>query len=240
MLDPIEENRTITVTAGTKSGKANAVVKEVTNKKNPISFTKTDTAGKLLKGATFGLYSVSANSTDPTAVSVNGLYETCVATATSGESGVVGFASVTNGTYRLKEITAPTGYEKTENVFIIIVENGGMTSMYLEGDATKTEVKTVVNQLKKTNTGDGKDDPKDDPKDKKTTELQDSRPKDKKTPTDSNSNDNSNGSQNTRTALPTTSKEARLIYVFVGAIFILGGYFFFRRYKKLFIEKSKE
>ena len=61
----------------------------------PFSFTKTDSGGGALAGATFVLKNGS----------------TTVATVTSGEDGKVDFGSLEAGTYTLTESAAPAGYE---------------------------------------------------------------------------------------------------------------------------------
>lgn len=78
----------------------------------PFSFTKTDTSGKALPGATFTLTG-----------------EGYTQTATSGENGTVTFTDLKPGKiYQLEETRAPGGYLlSTETWTIKVEENGGMT-----------------------------------------------------------------------------------------------------------------
>lgn len=87
------------------------------SQKFSFSFTKTDTPGKALPGATFTLTDTSANDPeDPR-------------TATSGENGAVTFTDLKPGkTYRLEETRAPGGYLlSTETWTIEVGADGGMT-----------------------------------------------------------------------------------------------------------------
>ena len=82
------------------------------SQKFPFSFTKTDTSGKALPGATFTLTG-----------------ENYTQTATSDENGTVTFTDLKPGkTYQLAETRAPGGYLlSTEPWTIEVGENGGMT-----------------------------------------------------------------------------------------------------------------
>lgn len=82
------------------------------SQKFPFSFTKTDTSGKALPGATFTLTG-----------------ENYTQTATSNENGTVTFTDLKPGkTYQLAETRAPGGYLlSTEPWTIEVGENGGMT-----------------------------------------------------------------------------------------------------------------
>ena len=83
----------------------------------PFSFTKTDTFGKALPGATFTLTDTSANGSE------------AQRTATSGETGTVTFTDLKpNKTYRLAETRAPGGYLlSTETWTIVVGADGSMT-----------------------------------------------------------------------------------------------------------------
>ena len=87
------------------------------SQKFPFSFTKTDTSGKALPGATFTLTDKSVNAPeDPR-------------TATSDENGTVTFTDLKPGkSYRLEETRAPGGYLlSTETWTIEVGTDGGMT-----------------------------------------------------------------------------------------------------------------
>lgn len=62
-----------------------------------VVFSKTDTDGKALAGAVFGLYSDEECTKE-------------VMRATSASTGTVAFTDIKNGTYYVKEISAPEGY----------------------------------------------------------------------------------------------------------------------------------
>ena len=81
------------------------------------SFTKTDTFGNGLEGATFTLTDTSVNNPE------------APRTATSGETGTVTFTDLKpNKTYWLEETRAPGGYLlSTETWMIAVRENGEMT-----------------------------------------------------------------------------------------------------------------
>ena len=82
------------------------------NINNSFSFKKTNEDGKKnLSGAVFGLY--------------NG--ETLIDSETSDGNGTVTFTNIASGTYTLKEITAPTGYEKSGKEFTVVVNGNTIT-----------------------------------------------------------------------------------------------------------------
>lgn len=82
---------------------------------------KTDDAGNPLKGAEFVL--IAEGTTEPAYAKL------------SDENGSALFAGVADGTYTLKENTAPNGYIKSDDEYIIYVVNGVVISGYI-GDAT--------------------------------------------------------------------------------------------------------
>lgn len=99
--------------------------------KGAISFAKVDETGANLPGAEFGLYSDEACTKQ-------------VATATSAKNGLVEFESQPAGTYYIKEISAPKGFELNETVYKVTVRSGKAT-ITVNGDDTNTPVSRVEN-----------------------------------------------------------------------------------------------
>ena len=71
-----------------------------------------------LAGAVFGLFS---NSTTTYTT------ETAIMTATSDAQGVFIFENVSSGTYKIKELVAPDGYNLNDTVYTVTVTNSGVT-----------------------------------------------------------------------------------------------------------------
>lgn len=71
-----------------------------------ITITKTDAAGAVLAGATFGLWAEGVDTTTTTAL----------ATGTSDEFGKIIFNDLELGTYQIKETAAPVGYVLDETI----------------------------------------------------------------------------------------------------------------------------
>ncbi|MBP2015576.1 SpaA isopeptide-forming pilin-related protein [Anaerococcus degeneri] len=86
------------------TAKANLVIQAV-NPENKIKFKKVDQDGKALKGATFQLkYKVGENWNVDTSRD-----------KTTGDDGVFEYTKLKPGSYRVIEITAPTGYKKAKD-----------------------------------------------------------------------------------------------------------------------------
>lgn len=141
--------------------------KDITGKKTTHEIIKTDSsdsAGQLisatetqetkefegaLQGATFGLYKGTDTTVDP------------VAKATSNEKGYLEMKGLDEGTYTLKEITAPNGYAldpSTHTVVISAVYNPDGTlasySVTIDDNSTSTYTATYENNELKEITGD--------------------------------------------------------------------------------------
>jgi LPXTG-motif cell wall-anchored protein len=94
--------------------------------KGTIEFHKHDDSNMPLAGAVFGLYAVTDT-----------MFEAPLKTATSLADGLVRFTDVEYGEYKIKEISAPAGYEKSELVIPVAVT--------MQGETVVTTPATVVN-----------------------------------------------------------------------------------------------
>lgn len=102
-----------------------------------FSFTKENSKGEKLKGASFKL----TNNNDQTEV-----YE-----ATSITSGTVSFTDLREGTYKLEETAAPTGYKLSGESWIVKVEKttdgkSASASLYKSDGQTSIANNIIVNQ----------------------------------------------------------------------------------------------
>lgn len=102
-----------------------------------FSFTKENSKGEKLKGASFKL----TNNNDQTEV-----YE-----ATSITNGTVSFTDLREGTYKLEETAAPTGYKLSGESWIVKVEKttdgkSASASLYKSDGKTPIENNIIVNQ----------------------------------------------------------------------------------------------
>lgn len=102
-----------------------------------FSFTKENSKGEKLKGASFKL----TNNNDQTEV-----YE-----ATSITDGTVSFTDLREGTYKLEEIAAPAGYKLSGESWIVKVEKttdgkSASASLYKSDGQTLIENNIIVNQ----------------------------------------------------------------------------------------------
>ena len=85
-----------------------------------IQILKTDATGKPLAGAKFGLYDLDGN---------------LIAEDISGNDGIAAFLDIPYGEYEIREISAPEGYKKTDEVFkASIKENGETISFEIENE----------------------------------------------------------------------------------------------------------
>lgn len=109
----------------------------VTNALYEGGFTvrKTDETGIGLEGAVFGVYSDSN-------------YQTLVQQSTSGSNGDLSFTDLAAGTYYLKEISAPVGYEKSDNVYLVKITGSGelFELKLINSDGTEETVAALVNR----------------------------------------------------------------------------------------------
>ena len=101
-----------------------------------------------LPGAVFGLYKSGDGVTADTvaAATDNAAYKT----ATSNDAGQINFSQLKEGTYYLKELTAPKGYSVNTHVYTIIIdatynENGTLASWSVKIDNDKTSTFTSKN-----------------------------------------------------------------------------------------------
>lgn len=107
--------------------------------KTELTFTKVDEKNDALQGARFGLFRLGSD----------GVTETKLAEAYSDTAGKVLFSGVTQGIYRLRELSAPEDYLINANVIVAEVDiNAAVTAFYLEGDAEKKPVTKFESQPK--------------------------------------------------------------------------------------------
>ena len=79
----------------------------------PFSFTKTDSAGGALTGATFSLVQTEGG--------------TISKSVTSTAAGLVDFGNLNHGTYTLTETSAPTGYKASSGSWAVVVDGQAKT-----------------------------------------------------------------------------------------------------------------
>lgn len=112
----------------------------VVNREGTLEFEKVDDSGKGLSGAQFGIYSTKqiSESDEP------------ILTASSGENGKVSFdiSHMTEGTYYLKEISAPFGYISDNAVYSVIIteDKSNPTSIRVSGNIQGLENGKLVNE----------------------------------------------------------------------------------------------
>jgi LPXTG-motif cell wall-anchored protein len=113
--------------------------------KGTIEFHKHDDAHMPLAGAVFGLYAVTDT-----------VFATPLKTAASLADGLVRFTDVDYGEYKIKEISAPVGYEKSELVIPVAVTMQGQTviptpatvvNVKIMGDITLRKVDSVTDEV---------------------------------------------------------------------------------------------
>ena len=105
-----------------------------TPNQNSISFTKTDESGRALANAKFGLY--------PDEQCEAG---TEIATAVSDTAGFVKFSSRSVGTYYVKEMEAPLGYDLDDTVYKAVIRGKRVTFTRNE-DTTGESVTKITNR----------------------------------------------------------------------------------------------
>ncbi|MBW3089537.1 SpaA isopeptide-forming pilin-related protein [Bifidobacterium miconisargentati] len=93
--------------------------------KYPFGFTKVNTKGKPLAGATFQLIDASGN---------------VVATVISGADGKVVFSAVEPGRYTVVESKAPDGYQKVDSFTVTIDEDGSVSGLPANGQVVDKPV----------------------------------------------------------------------------------------------------
>lgn len=76
-----------------------------------VEFHKNDEDNKALAGAVFGIYNLEDIA-----------FENPIAEATSDEAGLVSFGGIRLGTYSIREISAPAGYNKSETVLEVTLD----------------------------------------------------------------------------------------------------------------------
>jgi len=113
--------------------------------KGTIEFHKHDDAHMPLAGAVFGLYAMTDT-----------MFATPLKTATSLADGLVRFTDVDYGEYKIKEISASVGYEKSELVIPVAVTMQGQTviptpatvvNVKIMGDITLRKVDSVTEEV---------------------------------------------------------------------------------------------
>ncbi|MDD2970925.1 MAG: SpaA isopeptide-forming pilin-related protein [Lachnospiraceae bacterium] len=104
-----------------------------------VAFTKRGSDGVNLAGAVFQLYQVSGSPETETAVG---------SPVTSDVNGLVVFTDLRDAVYRIKEVTAPTGYQLSARVLECTVDQHGVlvTALHDVADAAKTATEVYVNE----------------------------------------------------------------------------------------------
>ncbi len=111
----------------------NAKVINSTEAPKSVEFTKVTSDGTALAGAKFGIYDSN---------------DSLIEEKTSGVDGKVKFDNLYTGTYTVKEISAPTGYNISSDTWTVEVTKAE-AKMYKEGDSSKTTVRQIVNTTDK-------------------------------------------------------------------------------------------
>lgn len=156
-LQSVLDNYTNSVKAISANTNAASTQIEVPNRKtHQFKIHKTDTSGHNLAGAKFNLVAVD-----------NG--ETYADAQKTDSSGYVTFTDLREGTYKLTENYAPSGYHKDKTVYTVVVtvssikvynEAGNIVNLNSNGSVNNTEV-TIKNRpkaqlkIKKTESGTG-------------------------------------------------------------------------------------
>lgn len=109
------------------------VIDIVNETKGNVFINKVDQDSNPLPGAVFGLF--EQDGTSPI------LKDGVQWTATSDQNGRVTFDITTPGTYVIKEIQAPQGYDPTTETWMVGVNSEGKVSLYTPGTATTSEVR---------------------------------------------------------------------------------------------------
>ena len=105
----------------------------------PVSFTKVDENNAPLAGATFALY------TDQSCTTLAKDKDGQDATATSaGGTGLVEFQNIPVGTYYMKETVAPEGYQLSDTVYQVKVEQNTETGSDTDAQAAPTKSTITV------------------------------------------------------------------------------------------------
>lgn len=105
-----------------------------------ITFQKTDAQGNPLQGAEFALYQDDGDST---------LKEENLLTAapvTSDAEGAVLFADLSTGSYLIRELAPPDGYEKSDALYRAVIDVDGVFDGKLLNLSTQEEATAIVNE----------------------------------------------------------------------------------------------
>ena len=133
VLDTTEYPVTITAKAGT----IQLLKVSDARLRGEVVFLKQDQYGKPVSGALFAIYKTESGSFDET---------TQLSQAASDDHGQVHFTDLELGqTYVIAELSAPQGYEKTDELFEVTVDADGVASA-LRGQESGLEIHAVINQ----------------------------------------------------------------------------------------------
>ena len=105
---------------------------------------KVDGDDAALAGATIKLYSDAACTQEVTFYTDKDL-TTKDTSVVTGDTGIVGFYGIANGTYYVLETKAPTGYELDGNVYTVIVDDDTDTDFAVEATITNIKSSTIIN-----------------------------------------------------------------------------------------------
>ena len=107
------------------------------NQLEQFAITKTDRDGEPLAGAGFGLFQETVEDFENS---------TPLAESTlSDEDGKAIFSFCEEGTYQIKEITAPGGYLLSDTVLMVEIDaNGAVDALYEKGDTEKNHLTTIA------------------------------------------------------------------------------------------------
>lgn len=109
-----------------------------------VSLTKVDNANNPLAGATFGIYPYSASTGEGTLIK----------SVTSGADGVVAFTDMPQGTYMVRETSAPEGFDLSNTGYLAVIDKtnlyidlGLINNLLSDGDIVLTKVDEEGNPL---------------------------------------------------------------------------------------------
>lgn len=105
---------------------------------------KVDGDDAALAGATIKLYSDAACTQEVTFYTDKDL-TTKDTSVVTGDTGIVGFYGIANGTYYVLETKAPTGYELNGKVYTVTVNNDTYTDDAIEAKITNIKSDSIIN-----------------------------------------------------------------------------------------------
>ncbi len=147
-LDTTKINFTLTQNGNTATVTSSSKATN-TRVKATATLTKTDVdSGKVLSGATFGLYA-SSNILDPADGAVIYSANTLITTKTTNSSGVISVSDLYLGSYYWQEITAKDGYVLNANkIAFTLTQNGNAPIVYSNTSITNERIKATAELVK--------------------------------------------------------------------------------------------